>query len=89
MISTKPVPINVTFSIRDNLHSDSNITEHGDRHSQEPFSRKTSIDTGRMILIKPVPSNAHPSIRDNLDPYSNGIEENDLHEEKHSTRIRG
>jgi hypothetical protein len=58
MISTKQVFWNAHFSIRDNLDSDSNVTEESDLHSEKQHSPKTSTDVGRMISTKQVFWNA-------------------------------
>jgi hypothetical protein len=50
MISIKSVPQNTHFSIRENLDSDSNITEKRDPSSEKQLSLKTSTETGIMIL---------------------------------------
>jgi hypothetical protein len=67
MTSTKPVRKNASYSIRDNLDLDSNITEESDRHSQKQNSSKISTDERRMISTKPVPMNANFSIRSNFE----------------------
>jgi hypothetical protein len=54
MISIKPVPLNVFFSIRDNLDPDSNLTKESDLHSEKHSQPKISTDEGRMISIRPV-----------------------------------
>jgi hypothetical protein len=46
MISTKPVPLNVPFSIRDNFEADSNVTEESDSQLRKHPPLKTSIDPG-------------------------------------------
>jgi hypothetical protein len=82
MISIKPAPKNAYFSIRDNLDSDSNLTEKNDRHKEKQLSLKTSTDERLMISIKPISRNASFSIRDNLDPDSNMTEKSDPSSEK-------
>jgi hypothetical protein len=82
MILIKPVSWNASFSIRDNLDSDRNLTEESDLQPEKHFSPKTSTDEGRMISIKPVPLNASFSIRDNLDLHSNVTEESEPQSEK-------
>jgi hypothetical protein len=82
MISIKPVLQNPSFSIRDNLDPDSNVTQESELQSEKHPSPKTSTDAGRMISNKPVPLNANASIRDNLDPDSNPTDESDLHSKK-------
>jgi hypothetical protein len=54
MISTKRLPMNASFSIRDNLDRGSNVTERSDLHSGKHFSRKISTDEGRVISTKSV-----------------------------------
>jgi hypothetical protein len=58
MISTKAVPMNASFSIRDNLNLDLNLTEESYMQLEKQFSPKTSIDEGRMMSTKPVPMNS-------------------------------
>jgi hypothetical protein len=70
------------LSIRDNLDTDSNVTEKSDPHREKHSTLKTLTDAGRMISVKPVPTNAHFSIRVNLDPDSNISEVSDLHRRK-------
>jgi hypothetical protein len=79
MISITPLQLNASFSIRDNLDPDSNVTEESDRHSEKHLSPNTSIDEGRMISTKPVLWKSSPIIVDNLDSDSNVIEESDRH----------
>jgi hypothetical protein len=71
--------MNASFSIRDNIDPDSNITEESDLHWAKILSHMTSTNEGRVISIKPVPMNASFSSRDNIDPDSNITEESDLH----------
>jgi hypothetical protein len=71
--------MNAFLSIRDNLDSDSNVTEESNLQSKKHDSPKTSTDAGRMISTKPVLLNADFSIWDNLDSDSNVTEESDLH----------
>jgi hypothetical protein len=71
MISTKRVPQKASFSIRDNLDPDLNVTDESDPHLEKQLSPNTSTDEGRTILIQPVLQNASFSIRDTLDPDSN------------------
>jgi hypothetical protein len=78
MISTKPVPRNAFFLIRDNLDPDSNRTEESDPHPEKHSLPNISTDAGITIPTNPVSVNVHLSIRDNLDPDSNLTEESDL-----------
>jgi hypothetical protein len=71
MISTKLVPLNAHFPIRDNLDPDSNVTEKSYFHKEKHPSPKASTDAERMISTKPVSWNVHFPIRDNFDPDSN------------------
>jgi hypothetical protein len=57
MISTKPVSLNVSFSIRDSLDLDSNLTEERDPHSEKHSSLKMSPDERRMNSSKPISLN--------------------------------
>jgi hypothetical protein len=76
MISIKPVRENASFSIRDNLDRDSNVTQESDPQSEKHFPAKTSANE-RRISSKPVLANASIVIRDSLDPDSNVTEESD------------
>jgi hypothetical protein len=69
--------LNASFSIRDNLDGDSNLTDESDSHKEKQSSSKTSTDEGILISIKPVPTKASFSIRDYFDPVSNVTEESD------------
>jgi hypothetical protein len=54
MILTKPILKNASFSIRDNLDLDSNVTEESELQKEKHSSDKTPTDSRRMILTKPV-----------------------------------
>jgi hypothetical protein len=82
MISSKPVPQNACFSIRDNFDPNSIVIEESELHQEKHPSPKTSTDEGSTIASKPILLNAF-SIRDNLDSDSNVTEESDLQSEKH------
>jgi hypothetical protein len=82
MISTNTVPTSAFSSIRDNLNSDSTVTDESDLQSEKHHSHKPSTDAERMISIHAIPKNVLSSIRDNLDPVSDVIEESEVHSEK-------
>jgi hypothetical protein len=60
-----------------NFDPDSNVTEKSDLSIEKHPSLRTSIDTGRMILINPVLPTTRASIRDNFDSDSTITEEDD------------
>jgi hypothetical protein len=62
--------LNAIFSIRDNLESDSNVTEESDVQEEKHDSLKTSTDAGMVTNLRPVFENASDSIRSNLDLFS-------------------
>jgi hypothetical protein len=74
MISIKPVRMNASPSIRDNLGPDSNVIEESDLQSEKHFKPKTSIDPGNVTNSRSVPENASLSIFLNFDPVSNPID---------------
>jgi hypothetical protein len=83
MISIKPVALNASFSIRDNLDRDSIVTEESDLQSEKHSSPKTSTDEIIINSNKALKKYARFTIRDNLDPDSNVTEESEMHLEKH------
>jgi hypothetical protein len=76
MISTKPVPLNASDSIRDTLNPDSNVTDESDPHSKRKssHSRIQPVEE-KFFSNKQVLLNARFSIRDTLEPDSNETEE--------------
>jgi hypothetical protein len=77
MLSIKPVLLNPPNLRRDNLDSDSNVTEENDPQSAKHLSPKISTDTRRMISTKSVSRNASISNRGNLEGDSSVTEESD------------
>jgi hypothetical protein len=75
VISIKPALANASFSIRDNLDPDSNVTEDSDPQSEKQLAPNTSIDEGNTISTNRLRKNANFSIRDNFNPDLNVTEE--------------
>jgi hypothetical protein len=49
IISINPVSQNASFSIRDNIDPDSNLTSESEPHFEKQFSLNTSTDEGITI----------------------------------------
>jgi hypothetical protein len=58
MISIKPVRKNANSSIRDNLDSDSNVTEESDPHSEKHLAPENTTEFGMVRNLTSVFSNA-------------------------------
>jgi hypothetical protein len=74
MIPIKPVPRNTDFSIRDNLDSDSNVTQESDLHSKKHFQSRISSDAGKVTHLKRLLQNVSFPISFNFDTISNAID---------------
>jgi hypothetical protein len=70
MISTKPLLMNVSSSIRDNLDFDSNGTEESNSHFEKQFAAKNSTELGMVINVRNVFRTAADSIPSNFDIFS-------------------
>jgi hypothetical protein len=70
-ISTNPVPINIYFSILDNLDSDLSLTDQSNTHSRNQLSLKTSTDFGITTNLRLVFQNTLASIASKIDTFSN------------------
>jgi hypothetical protein len=70
--------MNARFSIRDNLESNSNLTEESDLHFEKQLSPRTSTESGMVINLTRAFSNAFDSIFSNLDRFSLIIDSTDL-----------